>query len=94
MLIIENINPYTTVTEYVEFESYELTLDASLFAEIEFIVHDDQLPPEQCPLNICVSDAISIDEESGDILVDRITFDTNKVSKQTYRIILLSLLTE
>jgi len=73
-LIIENISPYTTVTDYVQFESYELTLDASLFAEIEIIVDSDEAPSEQCDLNICVSDAISIDDDSGEVIVDENNF--------------------
>ncbi len=73
-LIIGDIEPYTTVTESIQFESYELTLDASLFAEIEFIVHEDQLPPEDCSLNICISDSISIDQNTGEIIVDEDNF--------------------
>ena len=73
-LSIDDILPYTTVTDYVLFDSYELTLDASLFAEIEIIVDSDEAPQEQCDLNICISDGISIDDESGEVLVDENNF--------------------
>jgi len=80
-LIIESILPYTTVIDYVQFESYELTLDASLFAEIEIIVDSNEAPSEQCDLNICISDAISIDNESGEIIVDE---NQSSLFKQGY----------
>ena len=73
-LLVENIDPYTTVVDNINFESYELTLDSSLFAELDFVVHEDQLPSENCPLNICIADAISVDETSGEVIVNEDNF--------------------
>ena len=73
-LSILDIAPYTTVNGNVQFESYELTLDNSLFAEISIQVDSEQIPQDQCSLNICVSDALSINNQTGEILIDENNF--------------------
>lgn len=69
-LTISSIAPYTTVNGNVQFESYELSLESSLFAEISIQVDSEQIPQDQCSLNICVSDALSINENTGEIIIN------------------------
>ena len=61
-LTIPNIGPYESVSEDVTFNSYELTLDESLFAKVDINLDADQVPPENCPLNICVANGITLDD--------------------------------
>ena len=67
-LTLSDIAPNETKTEQIIFDSTDIILSESFFTEIEINIDTEQTPPDNCPLSICIANAI--DFEPPDIDVD------------------------